>query len=212
MKLYSYFRSSCSYRLRIALNLKGVDYEYVPVNLLQQEQRDDNYRSMNPMGLVPTMEVAPGEMLGQSIALLEWLEERFPEPPLLPQDPLERVRVRSLVNAIACDVQPLCNIGVTGYLKREFEATGEDIDQWNTQWMHRAFLSVESVLADSNSSYCFGEVPGMADVCLVPQIYNAHRMNVRLNDFPNIERVVKNCSQLEPFRLAAPENQPDSTL
>lgn len=212
MKLYSYFRSSCSYRLRIALNLKGVDYDYVAVNILQQEQNGDDYRAINPMGLVPAMEVAPRETLGQSIALLEWLEEQFPEPPLLPENLLERVRARSLVNAIACDVQPLCNMGVTNYLKRELDAAAGDIDQWNEQWMHRAFLSIESVLADSNSTYCLGEAPGMADLCLVPQVYNAHRMNVSLDNCPHIQRVVNNCNQLEAFQRAAPENQPDSTL
>jgi maleylacetoacetate isomerase len=212
MKLYSYFRSSCSYRLRIALNLKGLDYEYIAVNLLGGEQRQPEYRALNPLGLVPAIELAPGEVVGQSIALLEWLEETHPEPPLLPADALDRARVRSLVNTIACDIQPICNIGIANYLQAEHELSGEALQHWYSTWMHRGFRAVEHQLAGNGSTFCCGEQPGMGDIVLVPQVYNARRMHVTLEPFPNIVRVADTCNALAAFAEAAPERQPDSTL
>lgn len=212
MKLYSYFRSSCSYRLRIALKLKGVEYEYLPVNLLQQEQHSPEYLEVNPMGLVPALEVSPGEFLGQSVALLEWLEEEYPLPPLLPPEPLARARVRSLVNAIACDIQPICNTGVTSYMKTEYESSEQAIHQWFTTWMHRGFSAVEDTLARNDCDFCFGDTPGMADIFLVPQVYNARRMEVSMEQFPNITRIADSCNTLPAFTEAAPGQQPDCTL
>ena len=143
MKLYSYFRSSAAFRLRIALNLKGLDYEYVAVNLLNREQKSDDYLALNPQGLVPAMTLPDGQTLGQSVALLEWLDEAYPEPALLPQDHGDRARVRSVVNNIACDIHPICNIAVTNYLKDRFGAGQSDIIAWYTTWMHRGFAAIE---------------------------------------------------------------------
>ncbi len=212
MKLYSYFRSSAAYRLRIALNLKDLEYDYLPVNLLDKEQKSDEYLAMNPQGLVPAMELPGGEVLGQSVALLEWLEETHPEPPLLPTDPLQRAQVRSVVNSITCDVHPLCNIAVLDYLKAQHNASGEDITHWFTTWMHRGFRAIETVLAANASPFAFGEAPGMADIVLVPQVYNARRFDIPLDEFPTLVRVVDHCNTLPDFIAAAPEQQPDSTL
>mgnify|MGYP001819461609 CR=1 FL=1 len=211
MKLYSYFRSSCSYRMRIALNLKGLDYEYLPVNLLQQEQRSPGYLEVNPMGLVPPLEDSPGQYLGQSVALLEWLEEEHPTPPLLPAQPLARARVRSVVNAIACDIQPLCNSGVISHLKSEHNTPEAEIKNWFITWMHRGFEAIEQQIA-GGSAFCFGDTPGMADVFLVPQVYNARRMDVPMDCFAHIMRIADNCTALPAFAEAAPELQPDSTI
>ena len=212
MKLYSYFRSSCSYRLRIALNMKGLEYEYLPVNLLDGQQQQPAYRALNPLGLVPALEVAPGEFLGQSVALLEWLEETHPEPALLPAEALARARVRSMVNTIACDIQPICNTGVVKYLHDQHDLQEQDLHHWYTTWMHRGFVAIERQLAEDSGSFCFGDTPGMADIFLVPQVYNARRMQVAMNDFPLILKVVESCSALPAFAEAAPEKQPDSTL
>ena len=212
MKLYSYFRSSAAYRLRIALNIKGLEYEYLPVDLLKAEQKSSDYMALNPQGLIPAMELPNGETLGQSVALLEWMEETYPEPALLPSDPFERARVRSVVNNIVCDIHPICNIAVTNYLKEHHGADTDGIIAWYTTWMHRGFQAVEQVLASNHASYCFGEEPGLADVCLVPQVYNARRFDIDLQGFPNILGVVDNCNELPAFRDAMPEQQPDSTL
>ena len=212
MKLYSYFRSSCSYRLRIALNLKGVGYDYIAVNVVQREQQQNSYLALNPLGLVPALEVAPDEFLGQSIALLEWLEETHPEPALLPQDVLQRARVRAAVSTIACDIQPICNIGVTNELKLRHSASDENIQQWFSTWMHRGFIALEAAVSVNKTSYCFGETPGIADVCLVPQVYNARRMDVDMTPFPHLSRISDNCNALPAFEAARPELQPDSTL
>ena len=212
MKLYSYFRSSAAYRLRIALNLKGLDYDYVAVNLLETEQKSEAYLALNPQGLVPAMELTDGVTLGQSIALLEWLDESHPEPPLLPSETLARARVRSVVGSIACDTHPICNLAVTNYLKAHFGAEQPDIIAWYTTWMHRGFSAIETVLAANGTRCCFGAQPGMADVCLVPQVYNARRFDIDLAPFTNIQRVADHCNTLSAFIEAAPENQPDSTL
>ena len=212
MKLYSYFRSSAAYRLRIALNLKGLEYDYVSVNLLKAEQQSEDYLALNPQGLVPAMELSGGVTLGQSVALLEWLEESYPEPALLPREPLEKARVRSAVNSITCDIHPICNLSVTNYLKEHFQADQDDVIAWYVHWMHRGFAALEQVLEQNGSQYCFGAQPGMADLCLVPQIFNARRFDIPLEQFPNITRVVDNCNALPAFADAAPEQQPDSTL
>jgi maleylacetoacetate isomerase len=212
MKLYSYFRSSAAYRVRIGLNLKNLAYDYLPVNLLQGEHKGDAYLGINPQGLVPAMELPDGQVLGQSIALLEWLDETCPEPPLLPGDPLQRARIRSVVNSVACDIHPICNLSVTNYLKIRFDADKENVLHWYTTWMHRGFSAIEQVLAANGSQFSFGDQPCLADVVLVPQVYNARRFEVALDGFPNIGRVVDTCNTLPAFADAAPEAQPDSTL
>jgi maleylacetoacetate isomerase len=211
MKLYSYFRSSAAYRLRIALNIKGLEYDYLPVNLLSKEQKSKDYLALNPQGLVPAMELPTGDVLGQSVALLEWLEESYPSPVLLPEDPTQRARVRSMVNSITCDIHPLCNLSVTNYLQDRFDAAPDDIVHWYTEWMHRGFGAIEQTLATNNTPCAFGEQPSMADICLVPQVFNARRFDIPLAPFPHITRVVDYCNGLESFAMAAPKMQPDST-
>ena len=210
MKLYSYYRSSAAYRIRIALNLKGLPYDYVPVNLLTREQKSEAYLARNPQGLVPALELDGGEILSQSIAILEWLEETSPPPALLPQDPLLRARVRSLVNNIACDVHPLNNISVLGYLKDHMGAGEEAIQAWYRNWVDRGFKAIELSLARTMGDCCFGDRPTLADVCLIPQVYNAYRFKVPMEDYPNIRQVNQHCNSLEAFERAAPEAQPDA--
>jgi maleylacetoacetate isomerase len=210
MKLYSYYRSSAAYRVRIALNLKGLSWDYVPVNLLQSEQQGAGYLALNPQGLVPSLQTDSGELLAQSVAILEWLEETHPQPALLPADCLLRARVRALVNSIACDVHPLNNISVLNYLRREIHATEEQVHGWYRNWVERGFRAIEKVLAEQQQTFCFGDQPGLADVCLVPQVYNAHRFEVPMQAYPNIRRVAQQCNALEAFAAAAPERQPDA--
>ena len=151
MKLYSYYRSSCSYRVRIALALKGLDYDYLAINLLDGDQASAQYREINPLGLVPALEITPGEVIGQSLALCEWLEETHPEPPLYPTAPLERAKVRAAVTTICSEIQPLCNMGVNNYLVDQHDATKETIQQWQAHWMERGFVAVERALAASST-------------------------------------------------------------
>lgn len=210
MKLYSYFRSSAAYRLRIALNLKGLPYDYQAVNLLQQEQKAADYLSMNPQGLVPALELDGGEVLAQSVAILEWLEEVHPQPPLLPRDPLQRARVRSMVNNVCCDIHPLCNSSVIAYLRERCAADEDAVRQWFRTWMHRGFAAIETLLARNATPFAFGDTPGMADVVLVPQVFNARRFAIPLDNFPCLTRVVDHCNTLGAFADAAPERQPDA--
>ncbi len=210
MKLYSYYRSSAAYRIRIALNLKGLPYDYVPVNLLTREQNSEAYLARNPQGLVPALELDGGEILSQSIAILEWLEETSPPPALLPQDPLLRARVRSLVNNIACDIHPLNNVSVLGYLRDHMGAGEEAIQAWYRNWVDRSFSAIELSLAQTMGDCCFGDRPTLADVCLIPQVYNAYRFKVPMEDYPNIRQVNQHCNSLEAFERAAPEAQPDA--
>jgi maleylpyruvate isomerase len=210
VRLYSYYRSSAAYRVRIALNLKGLPYDYVPVNLLLAEQKAGSYMARNPQGLVPALELEGGELIAQSVAILEWLEETCPPPALLPEDPLQRARVRSLVNNITCDIHPLNNLSVMNYLRVELGARDEDIHRWYCNWVDRGFSAIERGLADTMGDCCFGDRPTLADVCLVPQVYNAYRFKVPMEPYPNIRQVVQHCNSLEAFARAAPEAQPDA--
>ena len=209
MKLYSYYRSSAAYRVRIALNLKGLPYDYVPVNLLANEQKSDPYMARNPQGLVPALELEDGEIIAQSVAILEWLEETCPSPALLPGDPLLRARVRSLVNSIACDIHPLNNSSVLAYLRTHLGAGAEEVQHWYCNWVDRGFSAIERHLAQTMGDCCFGDSPTLADVCLVPQVYNARRFAVPMEQYPNIRKVDQHCCSLEAFARAAPEAQPD---
>lgn len=212
LTLFSYYRSSAAYRVRIALNLKGVSYTIVPVNLLAGEQRAAEYLRINPQGLVPALALADGRILTQSGAILEWLESCHPQPPLLPADPYQCARVRSLCNTVACDVHPLNNLRVLGYLGREFGATQEQKDTWYRHWVREGLLAVEKLLAGDprTGAFCHRDTPGLADCCLVPQVFNARRFNCPLDDMPTIRRVVEACEQLPAFRSAAPAAQPDA--
>ena len=217
MKLYSYFRSSASYRVRIALNLKGLPYEVVPVHLLRNggEQFNSDYRELNPDALVPALvnEVNGEERaLIQSIAIIEYLEEVHPVPPLLPRDPLDRAFVRGIALSIACDIHPINNLRVLRYLVRNLNVSEDDKNAWYRHWCEQGLASIETMLSrDSRTGrFCYGNTPTLADCCLVPQVANAQRLNCDLSAMPTIMRINEACLALEAFAKAAPANQPDA--
>jgi maleylacetoacetate isomerase len=211
MKLYSYFRSSASYRVRIALELKGLSYEYVAVHLRRGEQSLAEFRAINPAGLVPAL-TDGGAILTQSTAIIEYLEENYPTPPLLPRDPLERARVRALAQTVACEMHPLNNLRVLQHLAREFSLKEDGTRKWYHHWLGLGFASFEAQLAGDPLSgrFCHRDQPGMADLYLVPQIYNAERFRFDLSPYPVTMRIAAECRKLEPFQRAEPERQPDA--
>ncbi|MBB3214040.1 maleylpyruvate isomerase [Herbaspirillum sp. Sphag1AN] len=216
MHLYSYFRSSASYRVRIALNLKGLTYETVPVHLLNQggEQFLPEFSTLNPQSQVPVLE-EDGHHLTQSLAILEYLEERFPTPALLPADPLQRARVRQLALEIACDIHPLNNLRVLRYLKRDLEIAEAQKNAWIAHWIKLGFAALEQQLAAGTADmqrgrFCVGDTPGLADCCLIPQIFNARRFEVDMTPYPTLVSIEQACEALDAFRLAAPGAQPDA--
>lgn len=214
LHLHSYWRSSASYRVRIALNIKQLDYELVPVHLVKDggEQHQAAYKNLNPSGLVPTF-VDDDEdiLLNQSLAIIEYLDEKHPQPVmLLPSHKLQRARVRALAYDVACDVQPLANLRVLQYVQAELDASDAQKNQWAKHWIETGFNSIEHRLQNTVGDYCFGFDISMADVALVPQVYNAHRFGVDMQQYPLIQRVYDNCNQLKAFIDAKPENQPDA--
>ncbi|HLR77441.1 MAG TPA: maleylacetoacetate isomerase [Burkholderiaceae bacterium] len=213
MKLYSYFRSSAAWRVRIALNLKGLDADIIPVHLLRDggQQTRPDYLALNPAGLVPTL-VDGDVVLNQSVAILEYLEETRPEPALLPADPAARARVRAIVQTIACDIHPLNNLRVLRYLKNNLQIDDASRDEWYRHWVELGLSAVERMLADSPDTgrFCHGDQPTMADVLLVPQVGNARRLDCDLAAMPNIVRIDAECNTLDPFIAAAPARQPDA--
>ncbi len=213
MKLYGYFRSSAAYRVRIALNLKGIDYEHVSVHLLKDggQQFSDSYKALNPTALIPTL-VDGDVTIGQSMAILEYLEETYPEPALLPQDAAGRARVRSIAQAIACDIHPLNNLRVLKHLKHELGADDATKDAWYRHWINVGLRSIEAMLAGNPATgrYCHGDQVSMADVLLVPQVFNARRFDCDLSEMPTVLRIVEACSALEAFAKAEPARQPDA--
>ena len=217
MKLYSYFRSSASYRVRIALNLKGLAYDIVPVHLLREggQQFSAQYRALNRDALVPSLvdEAPGGEIaLTQSLAIIEYLEETHPSPALLPPSPADRAWVRSLGLMIACEIHPLNNLRVLRYLMRELNVSEEDKDRWYRHWCEQGLAAVEAVLAGDArvGACCFGDVPTLADCLLIPQIANAQRLKCDLSAMPTIMRINAHCTALPAFAEAAPGNQPDA--
>lgn len=207
IKLYSYWRSSSAYRVRIALNLKGLDYEMLPVSLAPgvSEHRKAEYRAINPQMLVPFLE--DGEIaIGQSMAILEYLEEAYPSTPLLPHDEPSRSRTRAFCNMIACDIQPLNNLRVMNFIKTEFGV--DTIGNWYAHWIIEGFKAAEALASDG--PYVIGEKPTIADAFLVPQVYNARRFKVSLDAFPKLVSVVDTCNELPAFKKAAPEQQSDA--
>ena len=205
--LYSYWRSTAAYRVRLALNLKGLDYKTITVDLTDAEHRREDYAARNPQMLVPFLE--DGSIgVAQSLAILEYLEETAPEPPLYPEDPAERARVRAFAAAIACDVHPLNNLRVLNYLKGPLAADGDAVSKWYGHWIHEAFHALEKICSDGD--YVFGDTVTAADVCLVPQIYNARRFNIDLAPFPKLVAVDARCLELPAFATAVPEKQPDA--
>jgi maleylpyruvate isomerase len=209
VKLYTYFRSSAAYRARIALNLKGVAYEMVSVHLTRGggQQHGAEFRAVNPQGRVPALALDSGETLIQSLAIIEYLEEAFPTPPLLPSDPVARAHVRALAQVIACDIHPLNNTSPLFYLKNTLKHDQDTINAWYAHWVTVGFEAVEALLRPG--PYAFGDKVTLADVCLVPQVANARRFNVPLDKFPKIVAVDAACLKLPAFDKARPENQPD---
>jgi len=213
LKLYSYFRSSASYRVRIALNLKGLPYEYEGVHLLKDGgmQLKPAYRALNADGVVPTL-VVDGQPLIQSMAIIEYLDETHPEPPLLPDNALDRAIVRGLAQEIACEIHPLNNLRVLKYLKHELGVADEAKDAWYRHWVEQGFASLEGNLKQLGRAgrYAFGDTPTLIDLCLVPQVFNAQRFKVDMSRFPLIGKIHAACMELEAFQKAAPGEQPDS--
>ncbi|MCP4076878.1 MAG: maleylacetoacetate isomerase [Gammaproteobacteria bacterium] len=210
MKLYSYYRSSAAYRVRIALNLKGIDYEQVAVNLLNEEEMSDDYAAVNPQNMVPVLE-HDGQLFFQSMAILEYLEELYPDTALLPEDTVSRARVRALANIVACDIHPLNNLRMLKYLGKNFDADAEQKNQWYRYWIELGFSAFEVQLKGrSNGLFCEGEKAGMADALLIPQVYNARRFDVDMTAYPLISSIELHCLTLDPFKQAIPENQPDA--
>lgn len=210
IKLYSYFRSSSAYRVRIALNVKLVPYTIIPVHLLKNggEQYSETYKKVNPSAQVPTLLDAE-RTIGQSMAILEYLEEEFPRPPLLPTSTYERALVRQMCEVINSGIQPLQNLSVTHYLSNTLKITEEQKNQWLQLWMLRGFESLETLLQKHAGHYSFGNQISLADCCLVPQVFSAKRFNVDLTPFPKTLEVYKSCMQLTDFIKASPEKQPD---
>jgi len=209
MKLYGYYRSSTSYRLRIALELKGLEYKNIPVNLLKAEQKDKAFTSRNAFGSVPMLE-ADGRDRAQSMALIEWLDEAYPENPLLPVDLEQRYTARELAYAIATELHAPLNLPVLKYLKIEYGKSQDEIDAWYRHWLARTLDPLEKRLAQLGSADFLFEAPGFFETVLLPQIYNARRFHFDLTDKPHIERIEHNCLALETFQRAYPDNQPEA--
>ena len=210
--LYGYFRSSAAYRARIALNLKGLDYNQAPVNLVKGEQRGKANLARNSQGLVPVLETSEGAQLTQSLAICEYLDEMYPEPALLPADAEGRARVRALAQLVACEIHPLNNLKVLKYLVGELGVDDEAKLGWYRHWIAEGFQALEAQLtAEAGSGdFCHGNSPSLADICLVPQVFNAERFECDLSPYPMIRRIAANCRALPAFAEAAPEAQPDA--
>jgi maleylacetoacetate isomerase len=213
MKLYTFFRSSASYRVRIALNLKGLSYEAAPIHLRRGggEQFSASYKAINPQTLVPALEDG-GRILTQSLAIIEYLEEKYPNPPLLPAAAADRALVRSMAMVIACEVHPIQNLRVLTLVKQEYHQTDEQVNQWARHWIDLGLSALEQmILAQPNrGKFCFGNTPTLADICLVPQLGNARRYGCDLAQYPTIVSIEKNCVMIPAFANAAPEKQPDA--
>jgi len=211
MKVYGYFRSSAAFRLRIAMNLKGIAYETELVNLQAGDQSAEAYRRVNPQGRVPAL-VDGDAVLVQSLAIIEYLDETHPRPPLLPADALGRARVRGIANLIACDIHPLNNLAVLQYLTGTLGASTDERDAWYRHWVKEGLDAVEAMLAGSRDTgvFCHGDAPGLADICLVPQIFNAQRFDCPLGGCPTVMRVFESCMALPAFDAAQPAKQPEA--
>ncbi len=214
MKLHNYFRSSASFRVRIALELKGLSYEYLPVHLVKGEHKGEAYAAVSPAGLGPTLETHAGDRLGQAMAIIEYLDETHPEPPLLPKDPLGRARVRALAQLIACEIHPLNNLRVLKYLVRDLKVDEQAKNAWYRHWVRDGLLAFERELAQlpkaAQGRYCYGDTPTLADCCLVPQIFNGRRFDV---DFSGLDRTMAAfdaCMQHPAFQKAQPSSCPDN--
>lgn len=210
MELFTYFRSSAAYRVRIAFNLKGLvvgkDYEMTSVNLVGKEQQSDTYLRVNPQGLIPALRLDSGEVIAQSGAILDWLENQYPEPPLVPADAVNRAKVIAATLAVGADIHPLNNLRVLNYLKSELGVTEDQKNQWYHHWIHTGFKALELQV---KKPYCFGEAVTLADVYLIPQIVNAMRFELDMAAYPKLQSIFDACSQLNPFMDAHPDQQAD---
>jgi maleylpyruvate isomerase len=213
MKLYTFFRSSASYRVRIALNLKGLDYEQIPIHLRRGggEQFSPTYQAINPQALVPALE-DQGRTFTQSLAIIEYLEERYPKPALLPVDPADRARVRGMALVVACEIHPIQNLRVLVHLKNNLRHSEDDVNRWAQHWIHLGLSALEQIVVAGikRGKFCFGDAPTLADICLVPQLANARRFGCDLSQFPTLLQIETHCAGLAAFANAAPENQPDA--
>lgn len=212
MKLYGYFRSSAAFRVRIALNLKGLAYEQASVHLRKNEQMKADYLALQPQGLVPALD-DNGAVFIQSLAIVEYLDETHPAPPLLPRDPAGRARVRALAQAVACDIHPIDNLRVLRYLAKPLGHDEKAVEAWFNHWIRLGFDGIEHILAGDGRTgrFCHGDAPGLADICLVPQVFNARRYpSFDMAPYPTIRRVFDACMALDAFDRARPERQPDA--
>lgn len=213
MKLHSFFRSGTSHRTRIALNLKGLDYDLEAVNLREKAHKSPEFLKLNPQGLVPAFETDGDGVLFQSPAIIEYLEERYPEPPLLPKDPAEKARARAMAALIACDIHPINNLRILNYLRAEFGADEAGVNKWCGTWITAGFEALESLLpkkAGSDGVFACGSLPGVVEACLIPQVYSAQRFKVDLAAFPRIVALDAACNALPAFQKAHPDAQPDA--
>ncbi|MEL7487692.1 MAG: maleylacetoacetate isomerase [Pseudomonadota bacterium] len=211
MKLFGYWRSSATYRVRIALALKGLVYDYAPVNLLEGEQRKVGYADKNPQALVPSLETDDGEILTQSLAIVEYLEEAFPEPSLLPSTPALRAKARAIAAAIACEAQPFMNLRIQNYLKNEGGFAPDALSDWLNRWPGGAMRAAEAMAAETRGVFAVGDAPGIADAFIVPQVFAAQRFGVDLTGCPHLVAIAAACNDLDAFKAAHPKNQPDAT-
>lgn len=210
--LHNYYRSSASYRVRIALEMKGLDYSYVAHHLRHGEHHDPAYLAVNPQGLVPALIWSDGTLLAQSLAIIEFLDETTPEPPLLPADPVGRARVRMIAQMIACDIHPINNLRILTSLRTNFGASDEDVANWFRHWVNETFEPLEKILSRSNETgrFCHGDRPGLADICLAAQVVNNARYDFDMTPYPTIAHIHHACMELPAFIKAAPHNQPDA--
>lgn len=212
MKLIGYFRSSAAFRVRIALNLKGIAVEHMSKHLRKGEQSSANYAALNPQKLVPALVLDSGEVLTQSLAIVEYLDETHPEPPLLPRDPVGRAHARSLALIVSADVHPIQNLRVMAYLRQKYGQTEESAFAWSRHWIETGFEAFEATVARDRrtGAYSCGDTPGLADLCLVPQVFNAGRFKVDMTRFPTIQRIFDTCMKHPAFDAAQPSRQPDA--
>ena len=211
MKIFGYFRSSAAFRLRIAMNFKGLSYDYNLVNLQSGDHLSDDFKRINPQGRVPAIDIE-GNILTQSLAIIEYLDEVYPAPPLLPSDPIGKAKVRGIAGLIACDIHPLNNLAVLNYLRDQLTAEEEARLAWYRHWVKEGFDGLELILGANveTGQFCFGDTPTVADICLVPQVVNAKRFNCNLARYPKILRIFEECMSLSQFADADPMNQPEA--